>query len=234
MDLYQLAEIEPFYRKVIKILEEGLHQKPIKEEIQKLIIEQANYGSISMLQARQWVNELDRAVNILTSENAKCNNSDYACFWIKFYGLITEIKDKYSLVLEAVEKKGITIVDESNEYFPFLELAKGIRNIISNFTDFELEFIEYTRHNHAHPFQDSYEPKLKKTKNNDYKIKDQRNGKNIYELKKSFETYIKQHGGNEYLIAKLFASKIKKDVIVINNIVERYFIVTPFDYIRRA
>lgn len=122
-----------------------------------------------------------------------------ASFYVKFYELITVGLDYSKKVFKHIENS------ENHEKIEFYkELIHSLAELKAEFSESEIEFIEYKRHSSSHIFQHHYENRI----NNNGKIQYERKGKLIDELNQnSMKILLKygfDRGFDEYMNSKLY------------------------------
>ncbi|HVX92532.1 MAG TPA: hypothetical protein VHA74_00265 [Candidatus Dojkabacteria bacterium] len=123
-------------------------------------------------------------------------------FYTKFYELFTEGFVYANKVLDALQDG-----DNEDKRNWYIKLIDGLKNIKSELTDIEFEYIEYKRHNACHIFQNSYEHIQE-----NLRIKKERNGKKLQDIKKGLQELILKHGSDkniDYHINKKLQEKLK-------------------------
>lgn len=120
-------------------------------------------------------------------------------FYVKFHELITVGLDFTENVLSHLTNS------ENQEKIEFYEeLKRGLIEFKSEFSESEIEFIEYKRHSSSHIFQHHYENRLL----DNGKIQTKRKGKLIDELSRDFQKILTKYGFDrgfdEYMTSKLY------------------------------
>lgn len=167
-----------------------------KGEFEKLKFDHIIYTLVNEELFAQWM----RNFFYLNSELHKEYDSIYqASFYVKFYELITVGLEYSENVLRHIENS------ENHEKIEFYkELIQGLKELKSEFSDSEIEFIEYKRHSSSHIFQHHYENKIQ----DNGKIQTKRKGKLIDELSRDFGTILLKYGFDrgfdEYMNNKLY------------------------------
>jgi len=120
-------------------------------------------------------------------------------FYVVFYELVT-VGLEYS-------KGVLTYIDNSenlDEKEFYTELVNRLKKFKSEFSESELEFIEYKRHGFSHIFQNTYENRIL----DNGKIQTKRKGKLIDELNSTFKEIMLKYGFDrgfdEYVMKKLY------------------------------
>ncbi len=118
-------------------------------------------------------------------------------FYTKFFELFTEGLSFANKVLDALQQGNNDL--KRNWY---LNLINGLNAIRTELTDSEFEYIQYRRHTSCHIFQNSYE-----FIQDNLRIKKERNGRLLQDIKKDLQSLILKHGSDEnidfYLNEKL-------------------------------
>ncbi|MCK0192971.1 hypothetical protein [Arenibacter sp. F20364] len=120
-------------------------------------------------------------------------------FYIVFYELVTVGLDYSKSVLGNLKNSQNM---EKNDFYK--ELISGLKDIKSEFSESEFEFIEYKRHSSSHIFQTGYQKKIL----NNGTIKTKRKEKLLDVLNSQFYKILIKHGFDrgfdEYMNSKLY------------------------------
>ncbi|MFZ7132679.1 MAG: hypothetical protein ACOWWR_10010 [Eubacteriales bacterium] len=120
-------------------------------------------------------------------------------FYVKFHELITIGLDYTEEVSKHLTNSGNK---EKIEFYK--ELKRGLIEFKSEFSESEIEFIEYKRHSSSHIFQHHYENRLL----DNGKIQTKRKKKLIDELSRDFQKILIKYGFDrgfdEYMTSKLY------------------------------
>lgn len=108
-------------------------------------------------------------------------------FYTKFYELFTQGLVFANKVLDAIQ-----IGDNDEKRNWYLMLINGLNEIRAELTDPEFEYIQYRRHGSCHIFQNSYE-----FIQDNLRIKKERNGRPLQEIKKDLQELIITHGSDK-------------------------------------
>jgi hypothetical protein len=122
--------------------------------------------------------------------NELSNKYDFVyqdAFYVKFYELFTEGFTYANRILTAL-KKGNN-AEKLNWYLKFVD---GLTSIRAELSDAEFLYIEYRRHSASHIFQNSYEHIQE-----NLRIKKERNGKKLEEIKTEIESLIIKYGSDK-------------------------------------
>jgi hypothetical protein len=100
-------------------------------------------------QTAQWLREAIRAATGV----ANGNRDLIPVFWIRTYGIMHDIRDKVVSQIEFGESVGAPPVTQ-------LPVRNAIDNLIAEFSDDELVYVQYRRHVECHPYQNSYKIRI--------------------------------------------------------------------------
>jgi len=118
-------------------------------------------------------------------------------FYVTFHELITVGLDYSKKVLSQ-----LTVEDEKKQWYK--NLVEGLEKLKGTFSEIELQYIKYKRHNSSHIFQNDYEHKVFEKGEN---LTPQRENK-IDQNEKDFTNLIRKHGGDKkfdlYMHHKIF------------------------------
>lgn len=118
-----------------------------------------------------------------------------------FYIVISELFNEGEVYLNEIVNIVLQLESEIKKKW-YLRLQKGIIDMKSNFSQYELYFIDYKRHNICHIFQDTYEEiqkdgKIKKERT----LKKDSEGKAVKEplnlISKEFQDILYKYGGEK-------------------------------------
>lgn len=151
-------------------------------EYEKFKIETIAKTFAQQEQFYQWL----RKLFYLNNELYKEYHSIYQdSFYVIYYELITEGFIYSQEILKKIEKS-----DNKDRIEFFRILTKGLTDIKSIFSESELQFIEYKRHNASHIFQNHYEKRLSPKGN----LINSRKGKSIEQIQKELDIELIEKG----------------------------------------
>ena len=200
--------LDEFNKALMKYLEDEIGL--VFDKTDKLIMEDIKeWALVVPQQAVQWIGSLKGLCNILRRGGG--SHIDICYFWIKLYGLFTEIKPYFGKYAE---------IGTGLDY----GIYERIRKIESMFTEEELIFVEYQRHCRCHAFPYMLKVKVKKPKTDTSgaKISTYYKGKSIHYLKEvidriimsSMEKYnVADPGDAENSVARGYAARINSPVV---------------------
>jgi hypothetical protein len=135
-------------------------------------------------QYEQWLKAFFFLNNELTNEYDFVYQD---AFYVKFYELFTEGLIYANRILTSL-KKG----NNSEKLNWYLKFVDGLNSLRAELSDSEFLYIEYRRHSASHIFQNSYEHIQE-----NLRIKKERNGKKLEEIKTEIENLILKYGSDK-------------------------------------
>jgi hypothetical protein len=146
---------DPFHAQLIKAAEQTVGT-PLPNEVKEWMVNQASWADIIPKQIVEWVKDLKRVSDSILA-GTECP-SDYGIFWVRLYGLLTEIRKYFGPGTLVIEEKSGRIINEL------------IERILAKFSQEEFLWIEHERMCHCHVNQQYNRKSLIKGKDGKYTL----------------------------------------------------------------
>lgn len=179
---------------------------------------------------RQWVSLLHRMVMAMSAGTAKPEGLFQSVFWVRLYGALTEIPERFEKLAGLHEGQPKSWKHYAR-FKAVSEIYAACRALRGSLSEDELVFAAFSRHVHAHVYQDGFEyaiepgnPKEKQRGAVRTKQKDPAVGRHLSvdAVHEVVDRICIEHGNDESRIASHFVAKVKSAVEQLEAAMEAY------------
>ena len=191
-----------------------------RDEAERLLDARARPAKRNPFLERQWVRDLYKLSVTLATGRPKPAGLFARAFWIDLYGVLTELREKFSHAPEMCE--ALRTIENRRSYADALEAvynaSEALREVLA---DEEIVFITFMRQIHAHVYQDGFEYSVQKanpTKNQPGTIRDSQmipllhRHVSVDEAHRILDDIHRENGQDEIQLAVCYARKLQPSI----------------------
>lgn len=197
------------------------------EDRKRIIASAEKHGGIDALMIRNWIRDLNYIVDSISAGNFALPYLEGA-FWIRIFGLLTEIDKNYEYVakkifplLDKIFEKDMKVVVSLSK-----DLYSEIQKIKKELSEDDHLIIDYLRQTNCHVFQKGFRigvktKKEKKVIKERYLVSTNEKLFLISEIETRLNIIFRSYQANQVLMARDICLKVKKRVNTIHLLCER-------------